>query len=69
MDMALRRLSVFGWGVEAAMRVRVIRPVVDEMPTRTNEEAERAAAQIEVLRYIDRQRSAVERRWYEVSGG
>lgn len=65
---AMRRLMIRGWGVEAGLRVRVIHPAKPQQPRVSVGAAERAAAEMAMLKQIDRQRSEVERRWLEIGG-
>lgn len=66
---AMRRLMIGSWGVEAGFRVRVIHPATRFEPVQTRRtEAERAHAQGQVARRMDAHRIAAEKRWWEHGG-
>lgn len=66
---AMRRLMIGGWGVEAGLRVRVIHPTTPALATSTRiSAAERVAAGQRARREAERDRTAAEIRWWTVGG-
>lgn len=68
---AMRRLMILGWGVEAGLRVRVIHPSNAKDQPRGSESltvAQRAAAEAAMIERIDRIRSDAAVRWIEIGG-
>ena len=68
---AMRRLMIPGWGVEAGLRVRAIHPSNVKTQPRRSESltvAQRAAAEAAMIERIDRIRSNAAVRWIEIGG-
>jgi hypothetical protein len=66
---AIRRLMIRGWGVEAGMRVRVIRPEPrGQAPRPSITKLERAMHEATIRRMADRNRSEAEVRWFMIGG-
>lgn len=68
---AMRRLMILGWGVEAGLRVRVIHPSSAKTQPPTSEfvsVAQRAAAEAAMVKRIDRVRSDAVIRWIGIGG-
>ncbi|CAN5767164.1 hypothetical protein BH20CHL2_BH20CHL2_09260 [soil metagenome] len=66
---ALRRLMIGSWGLEAGLRIRVIQPgkPAIEQPVSTSV-AERAAAETAMLKRADENRATAERIRWTLSG-
>lgn len=60
---AMRRLRFRGWGVEADMRVRVVRPQTASESKPVRSLAQRAASESAMQRRADRARNDIERLW------
>lgn len=66
---AMRRLMIGGWGVEAGLRVRVIHPAPSALATSTHTStAERVDAGQRARREAERDRTAAEIRWWTHGG-
>ncbi len=66
---AIRRLMIGGWGVEAGLRVRVIHPSQRrEAPKQPLTIAERAMHEASIRRAAERRRAEAEIRWYTIGG-
>lgn len=66
---AMRRLMILGWGVEAGLRVRVVHPSsTPERQSRSLTTAQRSAAEAAMRKRADQIRSDAALRWFEIGG-
>ena len=67
---AVRRLMIGRWGVEAGFRIHVVNPRRQEQLSTTSQVtiAQRAANEQAMFKRIDAIRTATERRWWEHGG-